>query len=302
MSFMTSFVTSRRWAFEELCRGLKRDAGANAFAVLLSALALAIPLWIALVFYGLSEPLRSLPTSVELTVFTKDGADAAKVAEAVRASAFVTSADVIGKDQALKDLNAQLGLPAQTGGSNPLPDIVIAVLDERAAADEIAEAAKTISKLPGVDFVPYEASWHEKLRAVTKASWVGFSCLGAITALLVILVLESAVRMTTASAGDAMRTLHLVGAAPAFAARPYAWRGMVLMGSAAAAALGLSAAGIRVLQPYLDQAAALYGGKIVLALPSIELSLGFIAAAALLGGLTSSLAALRAWRRIAKEG
>ena len=76
MSFFTGFITSRRWAFEEMFRGLKRNAGANAFAVLLSALALTIPLWIALVFYGLSEPLRSLPTSVELTVFTKEGADA----------------------------------------------------------------------------------------------------------------------------------------------------------------------------------------------------------------------------------
>ena len=107
MSFFTGFITSRRWAFEEMFRGLKRNAGANAFAVLLSALALTIPLWIALVFYGLSEPLRSLPTSVELTVFTKEGADAVKVANAVRAAPLVTSAQVIGKDEALKALNAQ---------------------------------------------------------------------------------------------------------------------------------------------------------------------------------------------------
>ena len=143
-----SFITSRRWAFEEMFRGLKRNAGANAFAVLLSALALTIPLWIALVFYGLSEPLRSLPTSVELTVFTKEGADAVKVANAVRAAPLVTSAQVIGKDEALKALNAQLGLPSQTAGGNPLPDIIVAVLDDRASADEIAAAAKRISALP----------------------------------------------------------------------------------------------------------------------------------------------------------
>ena len=89
---------------------------------------------------------------------------------------------------------------------------------------------------------------------------MGLACLGTVVALLVILVLESAVRMTTASARDEMCTLYLIGAAPGFAARPYAWRGMVLMGTAAAAALGLSAAGIKLLQPYLDRAAALYGG------------------------------------------
>ena len=68
---------------------------------------------------------------------------------------------------------------------------------------------------------------------------------------------------------------------------------MVLMGTAAAAALGLSAAGIKLLQPYLDRAAALYGGSVTLTLPTLELCLGFVAAAAVLGGLTSSLAALR---------
>ena len=272
MSFFTGFITSRRWAFEEMFRGLKRNAGANAFAVLLSALALTIPLWIALVFYGLSEPLRSLPTSVELTVFTKEGADAVKVADAVRAAPLVTSAQVIGKDEALKALNAQLGLPSQTAGGNPLPDIIVAVLDDRASADEIA-----------ADFAPYEASWHEKLRAVTQASWVGLACLGTVVALLVMLVLESAVRMTTTSARDEMCTLYLIGAAPGFAARPYAWRGMVLMGTAAAAALGLSAAGIKLLQPYLDRAAALYGGFVTLTLPTLELCLGFVAAAAVLG-------------------
>ena len=108
---------------------------------------------------------------------------------------------------------------------------------------------------------------------------MGLACLGTVVALLVILVLESAVRMTTASARDEMCTLYLIGAA---------------------AALGLSAAGIKLLQPYLDRAAALYGGSVPLTLPTLELCLGFVAAAAVLGGLTSSLAALRAWRTIAK--
>ena len=29
MSFFTGFITSRRWAFEEMFRGLKRNAGAD---------------------------------------------------------------------------------------------------------------------------------------------------------------------------------------------------------------------------------------------------------------------------------
>lgn len=291
-----SFITPRRWALEEMFRGMARDAGATVFSVLLAALALTIPLFIAIVFYGLSEPLRGIPTSVELTVFTRDGASAEKVAEAVRGVPRVVSATIIGKDEALKALNSQLGLPEQTGGGNPLPDIVVAVLDERAGADEIAAAAKRISGIRGVDFVPYEASWHEKLRAATSAAWAGLACLGAAVAALVILVLETAMRMTTASAKTEMRTLYLVGATPAFAVRPYAWRGMMLMTAAAGMAIGLSALGIRILQPYLDRAADLYGGSILLSLPDPVLCAELVAGCALIGGLTASLSALRAWR------
>ena len=64
-----SFISSRQWAMRETVRGIVRNAGLFSFATLLSALALSIPLFIACVVYGLSEPIRTLPTAVEITVF-----------------------------------------------------------------------------------------------------------------------------------------------------------------------------------------------------------------------------------------
>ena len=59
-----SFISSRQWAMRETVRGIVRNAGLFSFATLLSALALSIPLFIACVVYGLSEPIRTLPTAV----------------------------------------------------------------------------------------------------------------------------------------------------------------------------------------------------------------------------------------------
>ena len=98
-----SFVTSRRWALQETLRGLRRDASPFVFATCLSALALSIPLFIACIFYGLSEPLRSLPTSVEITVFTTEKADAARVEEEIRAIDEVVSTRIIKKEDATRN-------------------------------------------------------------------------------------------------------------------------------------------------------------------------------------------------------
>ena len=163
-----SFMTPRRWAFSEMLRGLKRDGSRSLLSLLLAALALSIPLFIALVFYGLSEPLRSLPMSVELTVFAKDKAPMDKLESDVKAMPWVASTQIIPRDEALKGLNEKLGLPQRTG-SNPLPDILIVTLSSDATSAEIEDVAKRIEALSSVDFVPYEASWHEKLQSVSRA-------------------------------------------------------------------------------------------------------------------------------------
>lgn len=293
-----SFITSRRWALEETFRGLRRDGPRSILALFLAALALSIPLFIAVVFYGLSEPLRSLPTSVELTVFTKEKADVQALADEVGRMPWVSGTEIIGRDAALRDLNAKLGLPASTAAGNPLPDILVVTLAPEASAEDIAAAAKRIEALPQVDFVPYEASWHEKLRAVSRAVWTGLALLGAVTALLVVLVLDTAIRMTTLAARSEMSTLYILGAAPVFAVRPYAWRGFILMACAAALSLALVRGGILMLQPALTAAAALYEGTLVLALPPALWCAGFVAAAAFCGSLVAAFAALSAWRSI----
>ena len=295
-----SFMTPRRWAFSEMLRGLKRDGSRSLLSLLLAALALSIPLFIALVFYGLSEPLRSLPMSVELTVFAKDKAPMDKLESDVKAMPWVASTQIIPRDEALKGLNEKLGLPQRTG-SNPLPDIRIVTLSSDATSAEIEDVAKRIEALSSVDFVPYEASWHEKLQSVSRAVWTGLGCLGAVTALLVVLVLETAIRLTTLAAGSEMRTLYLLGATPIFAVRPYAWRGFVLMGAAAGLALLLAQAGLIVLSPALNDAAALYGGELRISLPPAVWCWGFAGISAFIGSLVAALAALSAWRGIIRE-
>ena len=68
-----SYASSRAWALKETFRGFRQNFSLFSLATFLSALALSIPLFISTIFYELAEPIRQIPTSVEITVFTKSG-------------------------------------------------------------------------------------------------------------------------------------------------------------------------------------------------------------------------------------
>ena len=70
-----SYASSRAWALKETFRGFRQNFSLFSLATFLSALALSIPLFISTIFYELAEPIRQIPTSVEITVFTKSGTD-----------------------------------------------------------------------------------------------------------------------------------------------------------------------------------------------------------------------------------
>lgn len=293
-----SLATNFRWALQETIRKIKKDFLSFSFAVSMASLALTIPLFIASVGYGLSEPLRGIPVAMELTIFTKSGAQIERVTKEIEKIPNVDSVRVISRDEAFKELSQSIGLSSFKGIKNPLPDIVIASLDKNLDRSGIDQAAEAISEIKGVDLVPFNPSWHEKLQALAKASNVAIILLGGLVAVLVLFVIATAIHLTTLSARHELRALHLFGASPAFACRSFAWTGFVLMGCASILALGLAQIGILILGGYVQQAGALYEVEITLSLPNSEWCASFVLIFCLIGALTASIAARRTWNRI----
>lgn len=286
------------WPLKETLRGLVRDRRILLLATLLAAFALSIPLFIFTIFYGLSEPVRHLPTAVEISVFTTADADSKALAETLKAEPGVTAVEVIDKDRVFQTLNEGLGVKRNAKRHNPLPDVVVVTVSERLDAAGIEKLAGTIEHLPNVDMVAYESSWHTRYTAITHAVVTGLAVLGAAVALLVGLVLIAALRMTTLAARDEMRTLYVFGAAPIFAIRPWAWRGAIVMGVASGLSLALTALGIQVLSPAIAAAASLYDTSVMLSLPQASWCAYFVGTCAFAGGLTASFTALETWRSV----
>lgn len=191
--------TSYAWAFKETWRGLCRDGRMLFLATALAGFALSVPLFIFTVVYGISEPIRSLPTAVEISVFTTEKADVKALTEEIEALPDIESVRHIPKETAFRELNEGLGVK-RSKMHNPLPDLLVATVSDRADPDEIEKTASAMEKLEGVDMIAYESEWHTKLTVLTDVVRTGLLFLGGTIFLLVSLVLWAALRMTTLSA------------------------------------------------------------------------------------------------------
>lgn len=289
--------TSYAWAFKETWRGLCRDGRMLFLATALAGFALSVPLFIFTVVYGISEPIRSLPTAVEISVFTTEKADVKALTEEIEALPDIESVRHIPKETAFRELNEGLGVK-RSKMHNPLPDLLVATVSDRADPDEIEKTASAMEKLEGVDMIAYESEWHTKLTVLTDVVRTGLLFLGGTIFLLVSLVLWAALRMTTLSARAEMRALYLFGATPLFAIRPWAWRGTLVMLAGALLAILITASGIHLLAGPIAEAAAIYETPLRLALPPAPWCAYFVAFSSFAGGLIAAFSALGSWRSV----
>ena len=268
-----SYASSRAWALKETFRGFRQNFSLFSLATFLSALALSIPLFISTIFYELAEPIRQIPTSVEITVFTKSGTDMEKLSKAVAEIETIERVSLVPKDEAIRSLNEHLGLK------------------------DVDAAAGRIEKIEGVDMLAYETDWREKLDALSNAARLGLLCLGIVVLTLVMLVVAASIRLTTLSVQPQMKALYLFGASPSFAMRPIAWRGFILMMSASLGAIAITYAGLAVLGHPIATVARLYEVELALALPPVDWCAGFVIICSLIGYIIALLSAQDAWRK-----
>lgn len=294
-----SYISNCRWAMQETCRAIRREPGRFFFSTVLTGLALAVPLFIAVVFYGLSEPLRNIPLAVEIPVFTDGRVPAETLAKSISSVPGVAGTMIIPKEKAFAELNTSLGIkPKSKNARNPLPDIIIVTMASNVDSDTVREVAEVIEEMKGVDLVSVETSWHDRLGTISRAVNTGLAIIGVAVLALVVLAIMGTLRSTGRNADEEMRTLHLFGASPVFAVRPTAWRGALMMFASSLTALGLTSLGLFTLSSVLAEVGALYHTEITLSMPTLRDCAVFIIFCTVAGGIVASFAALDAWRRV----
>lgn len=158
----------------------------------------------------------------------------------------VRAVRLVTRDEALRDLEAELGGPglAETLGGNPLPDVLQITMHP--AADDIAtlrRMAGEIEAYEGVEDVLFGERWVEALDRGLLMIHRANAVTGILAVVAIVLVLANTLRLIVIMREDQIAILKMIGATDAFVRSPFVAAGVLLCLSGALFSLALLYAG-----------------------------------------------------------
>jgi cell division transport system permease protein len=230
--------------------------------------------------------------AAEATAFITPGTPATELKAALaRAQALplVSSVRLVERDAALAELAGRGGIALPELKTNPLPDALALRFDAAAAPAQVEATVAALRKLPKIDVVHFDGTWHQRLSTVIGAGLALGAATAAAALLAIALALVSAVRLLTVGDRAEVQVMQLVGATDRAIVRPYAYTGAGLLLLASAGAVGVLALSWRWLQPALTGLPGLDPAWTIPA-PPLVVMVGFVLAATLAGLALGALA------------
>lgn len=264
---------------------------ASGLTIGVMAIAIALPLGLALAMGNLERFSGSVAESREIGVFLDpavDGDRAGALARELEARDDVAGVRVRTPDEGLEEFRAMSDLAGamEALDDNPLPYVlVVQPRDDR--GDALAEALRA---LPEAEVVQHDAAWRQRLSA-----WLAFGerlvqVVAVLLGLGVLLVVGNTVRLDIGSRAEEIGVLQHLGATDGFVRRPFLYLGAWYGLAAGLGALALLAAAGLALQGRLLALVASYGSQFTLAGPGWRGTLALVAGAAAMGWLGAWLA------------
>lgn len=257
------------------------------------AVALALPLGLALVLHNIARLGGNIERAREVTVFLKPDIAverARTVAATLRGRDDITHVTLRTPDEGLASLRDSggeangFGEAIATIGENPLPSVLIV----RPRGDE-RTLAKLLEALPEADLVQHDAVWRDRLDRWlgfgTRVAWVLATLLG----LGALLVVGNTVRLDIQSRREEIAILQSLGATDGFIRRPFLYLGAGYGIAAGALALALLSAAEFALRQPLRALADSYGSGFAFSGVDPQQAISVLAAAAALGWLGASV-------------
>ncbi len=288
--------------FSSIGRMMQRP-WATALTVGVMAVALVLPLCLAMLIGNIERLSGGFRESREVSLFLATDADdaaARALAQQLRADAQVedvllrTPEEGLAEFREMADFADALALLED----NPLPAVL--VVTPVTGIDPLV-LAQRLRALPGIDFVQHDAQWRARLTA-----WLDFGrrlalAVAALLGVGVLLVVGNTVRLDIQGRAEEIQTVQLLGATDGFVRRPFlylgAWYGLFA---------GLLALAVAALAPWFMRApvAALvesYGSRFQMKGLDVSLALATLALSVALGWLGAWLAAGHHLRRSAPD-
>ncbi|MGH7476770.1 MAG: cell division protein FtsX [Longimicrobiales bacterium] len=259
------------------------------------ALSLFVAGLFGVVAYNIRQVIQRMESRVEIIAYLSDSATPVAIEDARTAIAALPEVDeilYISKPQALARAQAELGdlspVFAELEG-NPLPaSLEVRLHPGQSSAAAVRAVAERIAEHPVIEEVSFGSDWLDKVFLLRRIAGAATFVLGGAFALVAALIIGSAIRMAIFARRDEIAIMRLVGATDEFVRRPYVIEGLIA---------GLIGALIALPLTYLTFA-MLSGAVFRLEWMPTEWILAGLAAGALLGVISSSIAVRRHLREV----
>ena len=240
-----------------------RSPLATAFNVVVLAIALALPTALYVALSNVQSAARAAAPEPQLTVFMRleaSRAEARALETRLKGHGDAAGVRYVPKDQALEDLKRASGLRdvIEGLGRNPLPDAFV-VTARDASAVELARIQKEFARLEGVESVQVDTEWARRLDAILELGRVTLGVLAVALALALVAVTFNTIRLQILTQREEIEVASLIGATASFIRRPFLYYGAVLGLLGGAAACGLVALALHVMNEALGELTQLYG-------------------------------------------
>lgn len=293
---MNAWVQGHRQAAGDAVRRLQGGIGAASLTVLALAVVLLLPAmgyWVVGHLERVGQGIAG-PSEVSLWLADKtSAADREEIEKRLRGEA-VARWRYVSREDALASLQSVSGLAEVAAGlkDNPLPDAYLVEPAQNDAAG-IAAFAETAAGWPKVAEVHADVDWARRISTLVEVIRKILGLLSAILGVALVAVCFNTIRLQVAARQEEIDIALLIGATPAWAARPFLWLGVfegLFAGLFATAVLYLLYA---LAAPTLAPLADWFGDLTAIGPPPLGLSGALVGGSTAIGWLGARLSVAR---------
>lgn len=302
-TLLRAWLESHRASLTDSLRRLARQPIGSFFTCLVMAIALSLPMGLALLLDSVERLGGSWQRAAQVSVYL-DLKASEKRGEALRdeiaAMEDVAEAQWISREQALEEFQQLSGLgdALRELPENPLPGVVLVTPREIDKA-RLEALRLRLAELPDVNQAQLDLLWVERLSAILKLGERFVFGLTLLLVLALLLVIGNTIRLHIENRRTEIEVIKLVGGTDGYVRRPFLYMGALYGLGAGLLAWAVLAYGLNWLDQAVVRLAGLYGSDFALLGVPLADGLSLVLGAVLLGYIGAWLAVARHLRELA---
>ncbi|MFI8745963.1 permease-like cell division protein FtsX [Pseudomonas sp. NPDC077186] len=296
-TLLHAWLESHRASLVDSLRRLARQPIGSFFTCLVMAVALSLPMGLALLLDNVEKLGGSWQRAAQISLFLELEAgerEGQALREQIAALDDVAEVEWISREQALEEFQqlSGLGEALKELPQNPLPGVILVTPVEVDKA-KLEALRLRLAELPRVQQAQLDLVWVERLTAILKLGDRFVFGLSLLLILALLLVIGNTIRLHIENRRAEIEVIKLVGGTDGYVRRPFLYMGALYGSGAGVFAWLLLAFGLDWLNDAVVRLAGLYGSDFALGGVPPSDGLSLLLGALLLGYIGAWLAVAR---------